>query len=217
MTDYSSLRTAMVDHQIRPSDVTKYPVIEAMLAIRREVFVPDGLKAVAYTGEHLDLGRGRFLLDPRIFAKMLDVLDVGPQDLVLDLGCGLGYSSAVIARMAEAVVAVEEDETLVRDAEEALAVESVDNAVVMQAPLSAGAPQHGPYDALILEGSVEIVPDTLLAQLKDGGRLVAIFAGKGAGHCRFGVKTEAGVSWRTVFDCTAPALPGFARELDFVL
>jgi len=207
----------MVDHQVRPSDVTKFPVIEAMLAVRREAFVPDALKRVAYSGDHLPLGGGRAILDPRIFAKMLDALDVGPKDLVLDVGCALGYSSAVIARMAEAVVALEPDEAMAREAEDNLAAQSVDNAVAVCGPLAEGAAQHGPYDALLLEGSVTLLPDTLLDQLKDGGRVVAIFSEGAAGHCRLGVKSGGRIGWRTVFDCSAPALPGFARKAEFAL
>ena len=107
MTDFTNRRTLMVDTQVRPSDVTKFPIIEAMLHVRREVFVPDDKLEAAYAGENLPLGPGRVILEPRTFAKMLDGLAIEPTELVLDLGCGLGYSSAVLARLAEAVVAVE--------------------------------------------------------------------------------------------------------------
>ena len=117
MPDFAARRTMMVDTQVRPNDVTKFPIIEAMLAVPREAYVPDARREAAYVGENLDLGQGRWLLEPRNFAKMLDALDIQPGDLVLDIGAGMGYSSAVLARMAKAVVALEEG-TLAASAED---------------------------------------------------------------------------------------------------
>ncbi len=216
MTDFPTLRSAMVDTQVRPSDVTRFQVINAMLTVRREMFVPTDQRDVAYAGMAIDLGNGRIVPDPRILAKMLDGLDIGPGDLVLDVGCGLGYSTAVIAQMAEAVIGLEEDETLAAEAEANLTTESVDNAVVVQGRLAEGAPQHGPYDVICINGAVEFVPDTILDQLKDGGRIAAIFVDGVVGHCRIGAKAEGHVAWRTAFDATAPVLPGFARTPEFV-
>ena len=143
MIDYAAAREAMVDRQVRPSDVTRYPIIEAMLAVPREDFVPEALRPVAYLGEHVPLAPGRVLLDPRVFAKLLDALAVGPRDLVLDVGCGLGYSTAVLARMAEAVVALESDPAMAAEAERLLGEHAVDNAVVQAGPLADGVPAHG--------------------------------------------------------------------------
>ncbi|MCH5372745.1 MAG: hypothetical protein JJ992_02125, partial [Planctomycetes bacterium] len=109
MTDYATRRVVMVDTQVRPSDVTKFPIIEAMLSVPRETFVPDAWREAAYAGENIPLGGGRVVLEPRTLAKMLDALNVDNDELVLDVGCGLGYSSAVVARMAQAVIAIEED------------------------------------------------------------------------------------------------------------
>ncbi len=109
MADYQARRTMMVDTQVRPSDVTKFPIINAMLSVPREAFVPDSKREAAYVGENVDLGGDRVVLEPRTLAKLLDALDIQPDEMVLDIGCGLGYSSAVVARLAEAVVAVEED------------------------------------------------------------------------------------------------------------
>ena len=215
MIDFAAAREAMVDCQVRPSDVTRYPIILAMLSVPREDYVPAGLREVAYLGEHVPLGSGRVLLDPRVFAKMLDAIDIGPKDLVLDVGAGLGYSTAVIARMAEAVIALEEDATLAAEAEAALAAHSVDNAVIEVAPLASGVPAHGLYDAIVVEGGVERMPQALADQLKPGGRIVAIFMDGALGQARLGVSTEAGVAWRRVFDATAPLLPGFAAEKAF--
>lgn len=207
----------MVDTQVRPSDVTKFPIIEAMLTIPREAFVPDGSIEAAYVGENLALGPGRVVLDPRTFAKMLDALDIQPRELVLDVGCGLGYSAAVLARLADAVVAVEEDETLAAQAQRALSEQGLDNAAVIAGPLAVGAPKHGPYDAIMIEGAVEEVPEALLAQLAEGGRIAAIFAEGRLGTVRTGLKRGGGVTWRFAFNAAAPVLPGFARTRSFSL
>ena len=135
MPDFAQRRTTMVDTQVRTNDVTRYPVIAAMLHVPRECFVPEARREVAYKGENLDLAPGRVLLEPRTFAKMIDALDLRTTDLVLDLGCGLGYSAAVLARMAQAVVAVEPDPAMAAEAERRLAAQGVDNAAVVHADL----------------------------------------------------------------------------------
>jgi protein-L-isoaspartate(D-aspartate) O-methyltransferase len=215
MTDYAAAREAMVDRQVRPSDVTRYPIIEAMLAVPREDFVPDALRPVAYLGEHVPLGPGRVLLDPRVFAKLLDALNVGPRDLVLDLGCGLGYSTAVLARMAEAVVAIEPDAAMAAEAEALLARHAVDNAVVIAGPLAGGRAEHGPFDAMIFEGAIEVLPELLAGQLKPGGRVAAIVVDGSRGQARLGIRAGNGIAWRRIFDATAPVLPGFAATKAF--
>lgn len=217
MTDFRHRRVTMVDTQVRPSDVTKFPIIDAMLTIPREVFVPDARREAAYVGEHVEIAPGRVVLDPRTLAKMLDALDVQPDELVLDLGCGLGYSTAIIARLAEAVVAVEEDEALAGEAQARLSAESVDNAAVICAPLAAGSAKHGPFDAITIEGGVEDIPATLLAQLKESGRIAAIFMDGALGEARVGYKIDGIVTWRRSFNAAAPVLPGFARRRVFAL
>jgi protein-L-isoaspartate(D-aspartate) O-methyltransferase len=207
----------MVDTQIRPSDVTKFPIIEAMLSIPREEFVPATLREAAYVGENLDLGRGRVMLEPRTLAKMLDALDVQRNEMVLDLGCGLGYSAAVIARLAEAVVAVESDADLADEAQAILSREGADNVILHQGPLDAGAPQHGPYDAIMIEGAVAEMPAGLLAQLKDGGRIACLFMEGALGVVRIGYKLDGGISWRFAFNASAPVLPGFEKQAAFSL
>ncbi len=214
MVDYEAAREAMVDRQVRPADVTLYPIIEAMLTVPREKFVPQDMKPVAYLGEHVPLGGGRVLLDPRVFAKLLDALNVGPGDLVLDVGCGLGYSAAVLARMAEAVVAVE-TAPMAAEAEALLAAVPVDNAVVVAGDLAAGDAGHGPYDVILIEGAIEVLPDALAAQLKPGGRIAAIFIDGARGQARLGLATGGGIAWRRIFDATAPVLPGFERTKAF--
>lgn len=215
MIDFAAAREAMVDCQVRPSDVTRYPIILAMLDVPREVYVPDGLKSVAYHGEHVPLGNGRILLDPRVFAKMLDVAEIGPEDLVLDVGCGLGYPAAVIAHMAEAVVAVEEDADMAAAAGATLSAQGVETAVVKAGSLAEGVHVHGPYDVIVIEGGIERLPQTLADQLKPGGRIVAIFMDGALGQARLGQKIDGAIAWRRAFDATAPVLPGFAATKEF--
>jgi len=217
MTDYITRRTTMVDTQIRPSDVTKFPIIEAMLSIAREEFVPDRMREAAYVGENIALARGRVMLEPRTLAKMLDALDLQRSDLVLDLGCGLGYSSAVAARLAEAVVAVESDEAMVGEAQSILSREGADNVIMHHAPLTEGAPDHGPYDAVMVQGAVADVPAALLAQIKDGGRIACLFMDGALGVVRIGYKLDGGISWRDAFNASAPVLAGFEKQAEFSL
>lgn len=217
MPDFSTRRTMMVDTQVRPSDVTKFPIIDAMLSIPREDFVPASQRETAYMGENLDLGEGRVILEPRTLAKMLDALDIGPDELVLDVGSALGYSAAVIAHMAQAVVALEEDEGRATEAPEALMTAGIDNVITHVAPLRDGAAEHGPYDVIVIEGGVTDVPEGLLAQLKDGGRIACLFMDAALGEVRIGYKIDGAVSWRRAFNAGAPVLPGFEKEHAFTL
>ena len=217
MPDFADRRRMMVDTQVRPSDVTKFPIIDAMLAVPRELFVPDAQREAAYVGSNLSLGSGRVMLEPRTLAKMLDALDVDGSDLVLDIGCGLGYSSAVIARMAQAVVAVEENEMMAAEAPGLLSEAGADNVVVHPGPLAEGAAEHGPYDVILIQGGLEKLPDAIAAQLKEGGRIVCLFIEGSLGSVRVGYKHKGVLSWRFEFNAGAPTLPGFEAQRDFAL
>jgi len=217
MTDFSERRVVMVDTQVRPSDVTKFPIIDAMLTVPRELYLPDDKREAAYVGENVAIAPHRVVLEPRTLAKLLDALDIQPDELVLDLGCGLGYSTAVIARLAEAVIAVEEDAGLAAEAQRTLSAQSVDNAAVMAGPLAAGDARHGPYDAIILQGAVEVLPPALLDQIKDGGRIGCLFMEGALGVARIGYKIDGTMTWRFSFNATAPVLPGFEARRGFVL
>ncbi|MEM9869870.1 MAG: protein-L-isoaspartate O-methyltransferase [Pseudomonadota bacterium] len=217
MTDFTARRTMMVDTQVRPSDVTKFPIIDAMLKVQREDFVPNALREAAYMGENLDLGHGRVVLEPRTLAKMLDALDIDGNELVLDVGAGYGYSSAVIARMAEAVVALEEDSRMAADAQDALLEAGADNVITQTGALTDGAPDHGPYDVIVIQGGVGHVPDTLTDQLKDGGRIAALFVDGALGEVRIGYKLDNTMTWRLAFNAGAPVINGFERHSQFQL
>ena len=217
MTDFATRRRMMVDTQIRPADVTRFPVIDAFLRIPREAFVPEGMAEAAYVGENLDIGEGRVLLEPRTLAKLVDALVLGPSDLVLDIGCAQGYSAAILARLAGTVVAVESDADLAGEAEAALAAHGIDNAILVSGPLAEGAAMHGPYDAIVIEGGIEALPSGIEDQLAEGGRIGAIFMLGALGEARIGRKHEGRIVWRLAFNAAAPVLAGFEKQDSFVL
>lgn len=217
MQDFAALRTVMVDTQVRTQDVTKFNIIEAMLSVAREAYLPEAQRAVAYVGGDVTLDGGRVVLEPRNQGKMLDALDVQPDEMVLDLGCGLGYSAAVLAHLSEAVVAVEEVESLASEAQGILGEQGVDNVAVIEGPLAEGSAKHGPYDVIVIEGGIETIPAALIDQLKDGGRIAAIFMDGPLGECRIGHKLDGKMNWRMAFNATAPVLPGFTKASGFVL
>ena len=217
MTDYKTRRKIMVDTQIRPSDVTKFPIIDAFLSVPREKFVPDGKREAAYIGENFEIGQSRIILEPRTLAKLLDALDIHKDELVLDIGSGLGYSSAIISLIAEVVIAVEDDSNLASEAEQILSEIGADNVVVQLGKLEDGAPEHGPYDVIILQGGVGEIPGSILNQLKNGGRIGAIFIEEGLGTAKVGFKLNEKITWRYSFNAAAPILSGFDKQKDFVL
>ncbi|SHE35008.1 protein-L-isoaspartate(D-aspartate) O-methyltransferase [Loktanella atrilutea] len=217
MANFDARRTMMVDTQVRPSDVTKFPIIDAMLSVPREDFVPTSLREAAYVGENLMLPGGRTMLEPRTLAKMLDALDVQPADVMLDVGCGLGYSTAVAARIVSFVVGLEDDADRAAEAQSNLSDAGIDNAAVMTGPLAEGVAKSGPYDAIIVHGAVEVVPDALTDQLRPGGRIAALFSEGALGTVRIGLKSDGGVTWRYAFNAGAPTLAGFTRDRTFAL
>ncbi len=231
MTDYQLQRLNMVESQVRPSDVTDQRILRAMLEMPREKFVPPALASMAYMDEAVPAranaarGEGRYLLAPRVFGKLVNLADIGPDCAVLDVGCASGYSTAVLARLARRVVGLECDEHLAQQAGRMLADMGVANAKVVKGGLAAGASAEGPFDAIVLNGAVPSVPKALLDQLADGGRLVAIVAEERAAApageaavCRALVwrRTRGTFDSRPAFDAWGPPLPGFAVPASFV-
>lgn len=215
MNAYATRRVMMVDTQVRPSDVTKYPIIDAMLAVPREAFVPEALRDAAYIGENLALGGGRALLEPRTLAKFLDALEILPADRVLDIGAAGGYGAAVLGRMVGSVTALEEAGPLADQTEAALTAQGAANVTLIRGDLAAGLPGKGPFDVIVIEGGVQVMPDAILDLLADGGRIVALFQDGVLGTARLGRKEGGRVYWRDLFNTTAPILPGYVRKAGF--
>jgi protein-L-isoaspartate(D-aspartate) O-methyltransferase len=216
MADYAQQRLNMVDTQVRTNDVTDPRIHAAMREIPRERFVPQSLGSLAYADRTMEVAHGRFLLDPRTFSKLLHLCEVKATDRVLDVACATGYSSAVIARLAKSVTALEEDVDLVRIAVEALQAVNASNATVVQGPLVKGFKSGAPYDVIFLNGSVEEVPEELLAQLAEGGRLAVIVQPGIGGHAELYVRQHGRVGRRPDFDASVPALAGFKKAVGFV-
>ena len=216
MNDFAAARLNMIDGQILPNKVTDQRIIDAMGAVPREEFVPKALRGVAYVDEDLEVAPGRYLMEPMVFSRLLQFAELEETCSVLDVGCATGYSSAVLGQLAGVVVAVEESEELAERATEALAAVSVDNVAVMAGAFDRGLPEQGPYDVIILEGAVPEVPDVILDQLAEGGRLVAVVGKQGPGKATLFTRTRGLVGSRQVFDANIPALPGFERKEGFV-
>jgi protein-L-isoaspartate(D-aspartate) O-methyltransferase len=219
MIDYAQARRTMVDCQIRPADVTQLPIISAMLAVPRERFVPARLAQLAYIDVDLPLAGPserptRWLLKPQVLAKLLQAADISPADRVLDVGCATGYSSAVLARLAHSVVALDADADLLRQARSELDGEG--NVEVVQGPLVAGWPSAAPYDVIVLNGATEIAPDGLLEQLGEGGRMVGVLGRGQSAKATLFRRTKGALSEWPIFDSAAPLLPGFAAPPAFV-
>ena len=222
MIDYAHQRRAMVEGQVRVNDVTDPRIIAAMLELPREKFVPSARAALAYLDEDIPL-RGtsggkpaRYLIEPMVLAKLVKALSLAEHDHVLDVGTNSGYSAALFSRLAGSVVALEEDAEFVPIATRLLASLAAANVKVVSGPLSAGWPKEGPYDAILLQGSVEFVPEALTDSLKDGGRLAAVMGAGHAAKAMLYLRTGKVVSGRPVFDAAIPPLPGFARPPQFV-
>ena len=213
---HAAARLNMLDAQVRANDVTDARIQAAMGAVARERFVPRARTALAYADVPVQIAPQRYLLDPRSFAKLLQLARVEPNDRVLDVGCGTGYSSTVIAHMAKSVVALEQDADLVRLASELLPAVGATNATVVQGSLIEGFKGRAPYDVIFINGAIESWPETLLAQLAEGGRLVTFM--QSADHARAHIFTrEHGhVGQRADFDAMVPLLAGFRKSVGFV-
>ncbi len=217
MADFAAARQNMVDSQIRTNKVTDPELLSALAETPREQFLARHLQDIAYIDEDLAIGGGRYLMEPMVLARMIQALDLDPGDVVLDVGCASGYSSAVLARLATAVVALECDEPLAREATANFAEMGIDNVVVVDDELSRGHAEQAPYQAIFLNGAVPAIPEVLIGQLAEGGRLCAVVDdGTGSGRAVRAVRRGATVARRVLFDANVPPLPGFAREPGFV-
>jgi protein-L-isoaspartate(D-aspartate) O-methyltransferase len=220
MINLVEARRMMVDGQVRTNDVTDLRVQAAMLDVVRERFVPAERQALAYLDLDVRVGTdrqpARYLLKPMVLAKLIQAADLDAGDHVLDVGCATGYSSAVLSRMVQSVVALEEDPVLVLAARDALTDLGARNITVTAGRLTDGYPSQAPFDAILLDGATEIVPQVLLGQLKDGGRLVCVLRRGPVGKATIYRSAGGHVSAHTLFDAAAPLLPGFAKPPEFV-
>jgi protein-L-isoaspartate(D-aspartate) O-methyltransferase len=216
MSNFAAARQHMIEGQIKPNQITLPALIVALGEIPRELFVPRALQGVAYVDEDIAVAPGRYLMEPMVFARLVQALALTPADLALDVGCATGYSTAVLSRLCGAVVGLEEDEALAEKANQLLAELQCDNASVARGALVAGCPSQGPYDAILLNGAVEYVPTALADQLKEGGRLAAVVREEGVGKAVLYVKADGVLGRRELFDAAVPPLPGFLAPKKFV-
>jgi protein-L-isoaspartate(D-aspartate) O-methyltransferase len=218
---FAVARTNMIESQLRPNGVRNELILTAMGALPRELFVPENLEGIAYIDEDIAIAPNRYLLEPMVLARLLEAADIKTSDRVLDIGAATGYSTAVLAAIAQSVVAVESSSDLLAHAEHNLRQLGFTNAQMRNAPFADGANGPGPYDLILINGSVDAVPDSLLGQLAEGGRLVTVMrhfgAGRAAhlGEARLYVKRHAHISHRALFDANVKPLPGMQTERGF--
>jgi protein-L-isoaspartate(D-aspartate) O-methyltransferase len=215
MADFASLRRTMVDGQVRTADVTDRPLIQAMLDLPRERFVPPAKAALAYLDLDLPLSGTRRMLKPMVLAKMMQALDISPSDRALDVGCTTGYAAALLSLLAASVVALEEDASLLDRARANLQSFATGKIELVQGPLMQGHAARAPYDVILVEGAIAMEPTRLCEQLADSGRLICIRGTGPAAKATLYRRDAGDVSPRTVFDAAGPALPGFSRPAAF--
>lgn len=216
MPDYIRERDAMVDSQIHPADVTDRRLLKALRTIPRETFVAKSKSAVAYADCEVETAPGRWMMRPREFAMLVHAADIQPEELVLNIASGRGYAAAILSRMAETVVCVENDDALIAKSSDALAAAGCDNAVVMKGDPKKGATDQGPYDVIFVEGAVAAPPRAWFDQLKDGGRLAVVVRKGRVGKATIFTRSGESIGQRVEFDSTPHILPEFEPEAGFV-
>jgi protein-L-isoaspartate(D-aspartate) O-methyltransferase len=216
MIDFMQARRMMVDSQVRPADVTDRDLLAAMLEIPRERFAPAALASVAYLDRDLPVDPKRALLKPMVLARLIQAAEVEMTDRVLDVACGTGYSSAILARLAAAVTALEDDAERSHRCHDNLIQVGAGSVTTACGPLEGGWPAGAPYDVILVNGACEVEPEGLLAQLDEGGRLLTIMGTGPDGKAMLFRKDRGEIGNRTLFDATAPALPAFRRKPAFV-
>lgn len=212
---YAEARQNMVDNQLRANKVVDERLIEVMGRLPRERFVPEHLRGIAYIDEDLPLGNGRFLIEPMVLARLIQTAAPQPGEKALDIGCGSGYSSAVLAALTGTVVGIEQDAVLADLARTALAREGVANASILTAPFETGHVAGGPYDVVLIGGGIERLPPTIVSQMAPSGRLVTVMRRRNrVGEAILYRRSPA--AELPLFDAAPPLLPGFAAEPSFV-
>ena len=214
--NFAAARRNMVESQLRTNRVNDPAVLEAFEAVPRESFAPSARQALAYADDDLPIAPGRFLMEPMVLARLIQLAAPEGGDRALDVGCGTGYSSAILARLAGQVTALEGDAALARCARDALAALDVANAVVVEGEPDAGWAQGAPYDVILINGMIEVLPPRLLDQLGEGGRLVYVQRRDGVGRATLTMRIEGVASSRVSFEAAVPPLPGFQAPPVFV-
>lgn len=217
--DFSELRVKMVDGQVRTTDVTSAPLLDAMLSVPREDFVGAAQRELAYIDEDIRIATGaggaRYLMEASPLAKLMQLAEISAADSALDVGCGTGYASALLSRLAKSVVALESDPALAETAKSTLSSLGCGNVTVVQGALAQGHAAKAPYNVIFIGGSIEKVPESLLDQLSEGGRLVAVEGQGNSGVARLFFKAGGVVTGRRAFNAAIKPLPGFEREHAF--
>ena len=217
MTVFDAARTHMIESQIRPNKVTNERVLDAFAGIRRELFVPEHLRQVAYIDEDLPLGGGRYVMEPMVAARLLQIAKVERTDTALIVGAGTGYEAALVSCLARNVVALEEDPELARRARAALVDHGIASVSMVEGPAPQGYRPRVPYDVILFGGAVAEVPSEIASQLAEGGRLLAIVKpGNGVGRATLTTRTGGVLARRVIFDAATPLLPGFLPKPAFV-
>jgi protein-L-isoaspartate(D-aspartate) O-methyltransferase len=217
MTVYETARAKMIDCQLRPNKVTDERIIDAFARVRRELFVPEHLRGVAYVDEDLPLGKGRYLMEPMVAARLLQAAMPDRKDTALVVGASVGYEAALLALLARGVVALEEDAELARRGRAALVDHRIASVSYVEEPLSAGHRQRAPYDVILFGGAVAAIPSEIAAQLSEGGRMGAVLRpGQGVGRATLTTRTGGVLAHRVIFDAATPLLPGFVPTPAFV-
>jgi protein-L-isoaspartate(D-aspartate) O-methyltransferase len=211
---FESARRSMIDSQLRPNKVTDQALLDAVAAVPREEFVPAAYRSVAYVDEDVPLGNGRHLLEPMVLARLIQAAAPMPGDCVLDIGSTTGYGVAILSRLAGTVLGLEFDGALADRANATLSALGI-RAMVLQGPLEQGLPYQGPFNAIVIEGLAEFVPDCLLNQLADGGRLVGVVLERGVGRAMLYSRNAGVISARSLFDAAMAPLPGLQRQPGF--
>jgi protein-L-isoaspartate(D-aspartate) O-methyltransferase len=219
MTDFAAARAHMIESQLRPNKVMDNRVLGAFATVRRELFVPGHLQALAYIDEDIPVGSGRHLMAPMVAARLIQAAGPRPLESALVVGAGTGYEAAVLSRLVRSVTALETDAELARWAHDAMVEEKIATVSVVEGPLRAGYRARAPYDVILFGGAVAGVPDEILSQLAGDGRLVAVVkpdAGA-VGRATIAMRTGAVIARRVIFDAAIALLPGFEPKPAFVL
>ncbi len=214
--DYASARSNMVDSQLRTNKVIDAAVLDAFAAVPRELFVPEASRGIAYVDEDIAIGAGRYIMEPMVLARLLQTAALQDGDIVLEVGCGTGYATAILARLAGTVVALESDGELRERANATLSELGLDNAVVVEGELTEGYPRQAPYNVILISGAVSKVPQAITDQLAPDGRLVTVVQ-RNSVIAQATLMQRSGdvVSSRVLFDARTPVLPGFEAEPGF--